>query len=318
MNYLLSGVALGVSLAVGCSDGMEIPPVEVGGSGGARLMNGQPKTPGEAFDKSYAQLARAHYNVRRNLDPRTPNQFGAEEAMRQILDLLKTMRGCVPPKGQAQFLPYLTRYGDWLKDLEKGTWGGSFLGDLDRSERDLKTQFEPSGMDLLARFPDAGRAASGPEPLPRPPGAKPADTGLTPDKVEVPTGSSAPPAEKAQPSPPPPAPDRSVPAAGSSAVSPRLLYRAWASAHDDLISAYRERKPCKPKYDDLLESLRLLKAQLPADQASKLQIYIEYYGGVDEKTKSFTSLPEKTTQKDIIDELDVAARVIRKEFNPDK
>jgi hypothetical protein len=39
---------------------------------------------------------------------------------------------------------------------------------------------------------------------------------------------------------------------------------------------------------------------------------------VKEKTQSFTVLPEKTVEKDILDELDVAARVIRKEFNPDK
>jgi hypothetical protein len=57
---------------------------------------------------------------------------------------------------------------------------------------------------------------------------------------------------------------------------------------------------------------------LKGERADKLQIYIDYYGGVDEKTKGFSVLPEKTTDKDIVDELDVAARVIRKEFNPDK
>ena len=39
---------------------------------------------------------------------------------------------------------------------------------------------------------------------------------------------------------------------------------------------------------------------------------------VNEKTKGFTALPEKTTEKDVIDELEVAARVIRKRFGPDK
>jgi hypothetical protein len=39
---------------------------------------------------------------------------------------------------------------------------------------------------------------------------------------------------------------------------------------------------------------------------------------ISEKTRTFSSLPEKTTDKDILDELEVVARVIRKEFNPDR
>lgn len=269
-------------------------------SGGARLMNGQAKNPAEAYEKAYSYLGRAHYNVRRNLETRSQNLVGARDAMELIVRSLETMRACVAETGRARFDPYLTKYGGWLKDLEAGTWGGSFLTDFDRLEREVKSTFDPSTAEVLAEFPGSKPAApKRPEPV------------LTPDKVEVPVSKNPASAEPVAPKPEPPPP---VPPA----VNLRILYRAWSSAHDELIAAYKDKKPCRAKYDDVVGALRLLKDQFNGEKASKLQIYLDYYGGVDEKTKGFTALPEKTTEKDIVDELDVAARVIRKEFNPDK
>lgn len=304
MKRLLPGIALALAAAFGCADGgMEIPTVELGGSGGARLMNGQGRTPGEIYDRAFATLVRSHYNVRRNLESRGQNEFAAREAMLNIIRSLEVMRACVPDAGQAKFDPCLVRYRDWHKLLENGTWGGSFLNEFERSEREVKTEFNPSGVEVLAQFPGA-RAAK----------PAPADPALTPDKVEVPPARNPAPAD-----PTPPKPEiKPAPAPPAPAVSSRLLYKAWTAAHDDLVAAYKDKKPCKPRYDDVAESLRLLKAQLAGDKASKLQIYIDYYADIHDKTRSFTALPEKTTEKDIVDELEVAARVIRKEFNPDK
>jgi hypothetical protein len=310
MKSLLPGLALALSAAWGCGGGgMEIPTVELGGAGGARLMNGTARTPSEAYDNAYSQLTRAHYNVRRNLDSRSQNQYGARESMKQIIVCVETMRSCVPPADQPRFDPYLSRYAGWVKELDNGTWGGSFLTDFDRAEREVKSKFNPSGMEVLIEFPNAPAPEKKPGPASRRPADKP-ETVLAPDQVEVLPTRNPPPAEVAKPRPAePPA---------NAAASQRLLFRAWSAAHNDLIAAYKEKKVCKPKYDEVVESLRLLKAQLAGEKATKLQIYIDYYGGVDEKTQNCTTLPEKTAEKDIVDELDVAARVIRKEFNPDK
>jgi len=302
MKRQLPGIALAVSLAWGCGGGaVEIPTLELGGAGGARLMNGTAKTPSEAYENAYSQLTRAHYNVRRNLDGRSQNQYGAREAMKQIVGCLETMRTCVVPAGQAPFDPYLVRYAGWVKELDNGTWGGSFLTDFDRTEREVKSKFNPAGTELLAEFPSA--PAKKPEPR------RPADPLLTPDQIEVPVSKTPAPAEPAPPKPAEPA---------RSDASLRLLYKAWSAAHVELLTGVREKKPCRPKYEEVVESLRLMKAQVSDERASKIQIYIEYYGAVDEKTRGFSALPEKTTEKDIVDELEVAARVIRKEFNPDK
>src|SRR5262249_51904675 len=111
MKRQLPGIALAVSLAWGCSGGaVEIPTVELGGAGAARIMNGTAKSPSEAYENAYSQLTRAHYNVRRNLDGRSQNQYGAREAMKQIVGCLEIMRSCVPPAGQSPFDPYLARY----------------------------------------------------------------------------------------------------------------------------------------------------------------------------------------------------------------
>jgi len=306
MRRLFPSFAIALFIAAGCADGgMEIPTVEVG-SGGARLMNGNSRSPIDAYEKAYSNLGRAHYNVRRNLEQRGQNEFGAREAMTNILRCLEVMRACVPAADQAKFDPYLGRYQGWLKALGDGTWGGSFLNDFDRMEQEVKTKFSPAVTDILIEFPGA--------PLTKT--AKPADSELTPDTVAVPTTPMSEPPAASKPKPEPvraqPEPESSTPAAS------RLLYKAWTGAHDDLIAAYKDKKPCKPKYDEVLESLKLFKAQLPADKASKLQIYIEFYGDIDEKTKTFTVLPEKTTEKDVLDELEVAARMIRKAFNPEK
>jgi hypothetical protein len=302
MKRQFPAVVLTLCIAWGCGGGaVEIPTFEVGGAGGARLMNGAAKTPAEAYDNAYSQLTRAHYNVRRNLDGRSQNQYGAREAMKQIVGCLETMRSCVPPADRERFDPYVGRYGGWVRELDLGTWGGSFLTDFDRTEREVKSKFSPAGTAMLAEFP----APPAPEKLRRP-----ADSGLVSDTVELPVAKTPSPGEAAAPKPAEPPPDP--------AASQRALYKAWSASHDDLVASYKEKKPCRQKYEDIVAALRLLKAQLQGDRASKLQIYIDYYGGVDEKTKGFSVLPEKTSEKDIVDELDIAARVIRKEFNPDK
>jgi hypothetical protein len=305
MKRQLPGIALAVSLAWGCGGGaVEIPTVELGGAGGARLMNGSAKTPSEAYENAYSQLTRAHYNVRRNLDGRSQNQYGAREAMKQIVGCLEAMRTCVLPAAQAPFDPYLVRYAGWVKELDNGTWGGSFLTDFDRSERELKSKFNPSGAELLAEFPSA------PATKPEAPARRPAAPLLTPDQVEVPVAKTPPAAE--------PAPPKRAEPAPKSDASLRVLFKAWSTAHTELLAGVKDKKACRPKYEEVVESLRLMKAQVSDERASKLQIYIDYYGAVDEKTRGFSALPEKTTEKDIVDELEVAARVIRKEFNPDK
>ena len=287
MIRLFPGLALAGCLAWGCSGGAEIPPVEIGGSGGARLMNGQARSPAEAYDNAYAQLTRAHYNVRRNLESRSRNEFAAREAMAQIVRLLDTLRGCAAEAERGKFDPYAARYKGWLHDLEAGTWGGSFLADFDRTEGELKSRFSPAAVAIRSEAP------------------------LTPDRVELPKSTATPP-------PPEAAPPKPEPPAATPEQTGRIYFKAWDRAHDDLLAGYKSKKDCKLLYQDVVESLKLLKAQKSGDKAAKLQIYLDYYAGVEAKTKGFTALPEKTAEKDIVDELDVAARVIRKEFNPDK
>ena len=294
-------VAVLLALAWGCSGGTEIPTVEVGGPTGARLMNGQAKSPAEAYENAYATLTRAHYNVHRNLEARGQNQVGAREALAQILRSLETMKACVAADAAA-FDPYLARYAGWQKDLEAGTWGGAFLTDLERTERELKTKFAPPAVKLLAEFPGTAK--------PVPPAPKSTEPTFTPDKVELPA-SNPPASGEAQrpvaPEPPPVNP----------AVKLRVLYKGWDKAHNDLVAVYKEKKDCRTAYADVIAALQLLKEQHVGEKAATLQIYIDYYGDIDGKTKTFTVLPDKTTAKDILDELDVAARVLRKKFNPD-
>ncbi|MBV8881888.1 MAG: hypothetical protein JO332_18155, partial [Planctomycetaceae bacterium] len=228
---------------IGGCGGAEIPTVELGGPGGARLMNGQARSPAEAYENAYAQLTRAHYNVHRNLDSRGQNQLGAQEAMALILRCLETMKGCVATQDQAAFDPYLARYAGWQKDLEKGTWGGAFLTDLERTEREVKSKFNPSAVQVLASFPGA------PKMEPTPP--KSTEPPFTADKVEVPV---------LQKPPKPDAPKAPVaePPASNPAANLRLLYKAWDRAHDELLAAYRDKKDCRAKYADVVAALKLL------------------------------------------------------------
>jgi hypothetical protein len=286
MSRWFPGIAL--VLFLGCSDGAEVPAIELGGPSGARLMNGRARTTFEAYDNAYSQLTKQHYNVRRNLDGRNTNLYAARAAMERILSLLETLRVLVPPGDQARFDPYLVKYQGWHKDLDRGTWGGSFLQELDRTEQEVKSKFHPDLVELVA------------EAAPVPPPKEPV-VAIPADKVEM--------AVPKTPSIPPPTP---------AVLPPRICYKAWSGFHDDLLEGYKADKDCKARYEGVIESLRLLKPALVGEQASKLQVYIDYYGAIHEKTLGFSVLPEKTTKKDIVDELDVAARVIRKEFNPDK
>jgi len=303
MNRLFPGIALILACSWGCSGGAEIPPVELGGPSGARLMNGQARTPTEAYDNAYSQLTRAHYNVRRNLDSRGQNQLGATEAMGLIIRSLETMKNCLPQSEQVPFSPYIERYIGWKKDIERGTWGGAFLTDFERTERELKSKFNPGSVQCLSDFPGAAK----PEPV----SVKNQDPPFSADNVEVPVvknpdGPAAP----------------KQPAVDEPTVNPaatlKIVYEAWNRAHDALVAAYQAKNDCRSKYDDVVAALKLLKDQYSGEKATFLQIYVNYYADISEKTRTFSALPEKTSEKDILDELDVAARVIRKRFNPGK
>lgn len=312
MKHALPGIALFVFL--GCSETSEIPTVELGGPSGARLMNGQGRGPYETYDNAYSQLHRQHYNVLRNLESRNPSAYAAKAAVDSILQSLETMRSLVGPADRPRFDPYLARYRGWSADLGSNRWGGSFKQDVERSEYELKSKFSPENVEIVA---DASAAQPAPAPAPRPAAAANPTASVPDDKAVTPERTSPPPVPAPAPAVAPvPAP----PAGAPNAASARLFYKAWDRSHDDLLAAYKAKKDCRAAYEDVIGALRQLHANTAAEKRSKLQIYLDYYAGIHEKTKGFTALPEgeKIAEKDIVDELDVAARVIRKEFNPDK
>lgn len=295
---------------LGCSDTTELPAVELGGPSGARLMTGQARTPAEAYENAYASLYRQHLNVKRNLEARGQSLYGARAAMDAIVSALETMQALAGPSDRPRFDPYLSRYRSWAADLAANRWGGSFLQDVERSEYELKDKFSPSNVEILSEFPGtrpAPAAVSAPAPRPAP---VPAPPGVPDDKAVAPSRPpDAPPA-------PAPGPAPAVPSASAA----RLFYKAWDRSHDDLVAAYKAKKDCRRPYEDLAASLQQLRAHSPADKAGRLQIYVVYYSDIHDKTKGFTTLPEgeKISEKDVVDELEIAARAIRKEFNPDK
>ncbi len=280
-------------LLPGCSD-IEIPTVELG-SGGARLLDGKAKDPYDAYLQAYSSLGPQHYNVRRNLEPRGQNLYAAKSAMERIVGALETMKSLVAREQQARFDPFLTRYRGWLGDLNRNVWGGSFLQNLEASEREVKSRLHPDNVEIV-------QAAA-----PAPPGPA----------TEKPEG---PPRRDPAPSPPAAAPKGpETPAAPPKppGVSIRLLYNAWDRAHDELVEAYKAKKDPMTRYNDVTEALRHLKSACTGKE-TLIQYWIDWYARISSETKGFTTLPEKTTEQDVLEELNVAARVLRKELNPNK
>jgi hypothetical protein len=296
--------ALLVLLAAGCSS-VEIPPIEVG-TGGARLLDGKAQDAYDAYLQAYSNLGSQHYNVRRNLESRGQNIYGAYSAMERIVYYLEVMKSLVVPVQKEKFEPYLAKYRGWLKDLERNVWGGSFLQDLERAEREVKSKFHPDNVEIAPAATPAAPAAQ----------ARPADPPTPPPNPDPPPGRD--PAPGPAPSPRPADPQVPAPPAAPPAVSTRLLYKAWDRAHEELIENYKAKKDARTRYGDVREALGHLKAAHTGKTADLLQYWIEWYARINDSTKGFTALPEKTTEQDVVEELNVAARVIRREFNPDK
>jgi hypothetical protein len=299
----------GLLCLASCTDG-GLSTLEIG-SGGARLMNGQAATPLEAYDEAYASFCRQHQNVYRNLDPNNSNLFAVREAFEIALRRLQEMRSLAAPADQDRFDGFLARYAEFLKQVERNTWGGSWRGLLQVAEREARTQLHPNQVRLVepqpGEAPAPARAPAPPpvaKPLPSNPGEK---VDVPPVKPPAPAAPEAVPLESAAP-----------PAAPASALGLRLVYKAWDRAHDDLVAAYQAKKDCRQAYEDVTQALRALKDAVPAERRAKLQIYLDYYADVHQKTGGFTTLPEKTSAQDVVDELAVAARVLRKEYHPDK
>ncbi|HLF92540.1 MAG TPA: hypothetical protein VJB14_03710, partial [Planctomycetota bacterium] len=169
----LPGIAL--LFALGCADtNAEIPPIEIGGPSGARLMTGGGKSPEDAYEIAYAQLHKQHINVRRALEPRGRNLYGASLSVQSILDAFDRMRSLVTPVYQARFDPWIVKYSEWKKAIERDTWGGSFMNDFEIAERRVKETFYIGNVELVPAFPAAA--------------PKPSETSPTipPDKVVPP------------------------------------------------------------------------------------------------------------------------------------
>lgn len=302
MKHLLPGAIL-LSLAA-CGD---VPTLEVGG-GGARFLNGQPRDVVDAYVMAYSNLSPSHLRVRLNLEPRGRNMVGARAAMERIIDGLETMRALVTPEGREAFEPYVARYREWLRDLERETWGGSFLNEFEAAEREVKSKFRVDKVELAQPVAEAPPA---PAPAPERATAVPA---MPADKVEVPPSAAGPrkPAGEKAPAAAE-APPRSA-APGSPELA-RIYFKAYDRAHDDLVEAYKAKKDCSVPYKDLADALRLLKDQVTGERATTVQVYSDYYAGIHKRTDGFKVLPEKTTEKDVVDELNVAARVLRQRFS---
>jgi hypothetical protein len=305
------GIALSLfASALGCSGTAEFPTF------GGR---------GDPYDTEYNRVLRQHLNVRRNLEARGRNLYGARLSMESILSSLEAMKAMVAPADQPLFDRYLERYREFHKRVAQDTWGGSFLTEFDQSESEIRTRLHPDHVQVVAEPAPpprtAARAAPPPPPLPRESSPE-----IPADKVEVPSSPARPapppsgtpgqpgPSEKPK-APPPPVPP---PPAAPAEEMARLLYRSWDHSHGDLVETYRAKKDCRPKYDDLKKSLDLLKAQIPRERAERLQVYIACYAGIHERTRGFTVLPDKATEKEVADELNVVATWIRRDFNPDR
>ena len=57
-------------------------------------------------------------------------------------------------------------------------------------------------------------------------------------------------------------------------------------------------------------------ARLSGNDAGKLRSYREFYEGIRKNTSGFTKLPEKTSAEDILQELEIVARWIKRAYKP--
>lgn len=251
MNRFL--VALAILLPIGCN---EVPPIEIGGDGDARLLDGRARDAHDAYNQAHAQIAPQHLRTRRSLEPRGQNLHGAQGSIERIISSLETMKALVTSEFQPKFDPYLAKYREWHRDIGRNTWGGSFFQEFDQSEREIKSSLALGSVKIAA------------ETVTHAPG-DPAPVGL--------------------------------------------LYRAWDRAHEALVAAFKDKKDCKAPYQDVADALRLMKAKLDGKRAELLQYQIDWYASIHEKTKAFTAPAEQ----DVVDDLNVPARVIRKEFKPE-
>ena len=295
MKFILPGVLL--FLLAGCSN---LPPISIGG-GSIRPMNGTAGNAVQAYDLAYSRMTKQHRNLRQSLDPQSFNIVGARTATATILNAVETMRSLVVPNQQERFDPYIKHYREGLQDLHSGRPNASFLSLTDRYEREIKARLSLKSVKLAGPPPVEAPVVPKRDPVP-PSGnlaEKPAST----------------PAEPPVTPPATPAPVQLPPSAPPS-ISSRLIFKAWEKTHEDLVSTYREKKNCNAAYEDLTEALDLMQPRLSGKKAEKLQSYRQFYEGIRTNTSGFTTLPEKTSAEDILQELEVVARWIKRAFEP--
>ena len=106
---------------------------------------------------------------------------------------------------------------------------------------------------------------------------------------------------------PPPAPAKKP---GSAKL--KILVESWEEVHQDLVKAFSEGKSGKDLSQEAAAALRLMKARIGGKPADRIQFCIECYADISKRTDAFTRVPAGQTREEVVAELNLAARAVRR------
>ena len=295
MNRIF-GPAIALALLAGCGDGpdLSLPPIALGGGSGARLMNGEAKSPADAYDMCFTEMTKLHNRIRESLRPPS-NTTAVRGALERIVSNVKTMQDQVVEEQKDAFTYFIREYSEWLALMNRGMTSG-LESSITELERKVRITVGPSKMRFRSSF-STDPASKGPE--------KPADPLL----------------------PPPPDPKPGVEEPKKPETAPAkdtsfwMIYAAWKASHQELVEAWTKNKAEGAKaYAKVAECLGAMKPRLQNDAQNTLQVYMDFYRSRAAETKDFTAAPpkEKGTEENVLGDLNMLFKQIEAAFNPDR
>ncbi len=276
--------ALPAFAACGGVPDLTIPPLAVGTSG-TRLMTGDARNPGEAYDNAFGSMTKLHLQIHEGLRP-PANRIAIRSGLDDIINNLLTMQALVIEEQRDRFNAILKDYREWRALAENGQTNG--LGNaMTRGERDIRSTLGPSKVTLIAELPGAGTVAR-----------------KVPEKVE-PARTEPKHVEPAKVEPVTPAKD----------VSHWMIYAAWRTSHADLVEAVTKKGEWQKQFGRVLECVAAMKSRVSEEGANTLQVYANQYKMIQKKLADGGS---EAKDEFILKDLGVVSSLIENGFNPDK
>ena len=221
--------------------------------------------------------------------------------MDRMVRSLQIMQSAVEEPSATDIGEYVEKYEEVQKIMRNRHVVGSLLQKIELYEREVVRKFSPANIELTAGASTAPKESKGGD-------GQTADGGD--DDLPPPPGETPPPPTETR--------EEKTEPVDTSSTPFWMLYKSWTQVHGELTKAFREGKDCSKHYRRAVDLVERMSAVVKEKERNTLNLCVKIYRDTNEETGGFKTLPEGVKSEDILNKLEMIARAISHDLDPDR